>query len=738
MIVYPGQRSDGKSSDSLYPATSAGHVDISCIKERLKDTQQASNGYFRRLETAYDWWQSRWEGQTVDGRKWWKLEGQPDTFPWPGSSDARLRFCKQIVNQYKTICLYALMNMKLQARSARPEASGHQSGQATTMINWQIYTHMLEEWYRESELAIVWSGAMGASMLSVDWEQERRLDHVTINIQQFGSFVSQTIGQPLSLPELTQLLQDSQYEDELVQITQQLSEVLSKSDARKIVKDMRKTGTAEVPVPYLFRNKPRIVALRPLIDVYFPLETDDPQRVWIDRVEYVYPEQLEDRVHTDNYDPKFVEDALKQRGNFSDSPAGMSEYLIRGLNFLGTNIILPGGAYASATGHDIDDRIELHHCYHFGSDNGIPCPYRTVYHYALDEEALHIPLEYKHGQQPFHAIRFDTDLRPILSSMGIPETIYTWEFELKTQTDARTDRASITLAPPMFAAHQDAAKMKRNYFPNAIIPTLPGREFKFAETPPYDQGPVEISEDIKQRAREYFGWFGEIDQQLKQMRQMELVDRISTQFKPIVSQIGELIPQFVEDDVWVRVTGSPPPAGSRTREEIQGQYEITLTCDLRELDMEYNLKKAQMVEQILPMDTTGVVDRTVVITELMESISYTLADMSIRSSESVTAKESADELSKVSMIIGSGIEQPMPPPGSNFNLRLQVFQNTIQSTPFIKQRVAQAPDVLKVLENRYLYLTRQIQQTQNAQIGKTQVGQTFNPSQAPALAPPSQ
>ena len=154
--------------------------------------------------------------------------------------------------------------------------------------------------------------------------------------------------------------------------------------------------------------------------------------------------------------------------------------------------------------------------------------------------------------------------------------------------------------------------------------------------------------------------------------------------------------------------------------------------------MEYNLKKAQMVEQILPMDTTGVVDRTVVITELMESISYTLADMSIRSSESVTAKESADELSKVSMIIGSGIEQPMPPPGSNFNLRLQVFQNTIQSTPFIKQRVAQSPDVLKVLENRYLYLTRQIQQQQNAQIGKTQVGQTFNPSQAPALAPPMQ
>ncbi len=111
---------------------------------------------------------------------------------------------------------------------------------------------------------------------------------------------------------------------------------------------------------------------------------------------------------------------------------------------------------------------------------------------------------------------------------------------------------------------------------------------------------------------------------------------------------------------------------------------------------------------------------------MLEKIDYTLADQAIQSPESVTGKEIEDEMAKVSAIIGSGVEQVMPHKGSNFGLRLQTLTNLIKSTPFISQRIWKEPDVLKALENRHLYLTRQIQQTKNAAIGRDQVGSAFD------------
>jgi hypothetical protein len=90
-----------------------------------------------------------------------------------------------------------------------------------------------------------------------------------------------------------------------------------------------------------------------------------------------------------------------------------------------------------------------------------------------------------------------------------------------------------------------------------------------------------------------------------------------------------------------------------------------------------------------------------------------------------------------SLIIGSGVEQPLPPIGSNFQLRLQTMMNVANSTPFIKTRMAQSPDVTKAWENRTLYFQRQLQQSQNAIIGRTQVGQAYNKQAPPLMAPPA-
>jgi hypothetical protein len=53
-----------------------------------------------------------------------------------------------------------------------------------------------------------------------------------------------------------------------------------------------------------------------------------------------------------------------------------------------------------------------------------------------------------------------------------------------------------------------------------------------------------------------------------------------------------------------------------------------------------------------------------------------------------------------------------------------------QTNPALQKAVQNNPLVVKVLENRATYYQRQLQQLQNAQIGRMQVSQTFT-KQAP-------
>src|SRR5574338_1542749 len=239
MIITPGQKpSDtGKSLE-----TSGGKVDLPRIKDELRDVQTAAFDYAERLDCAQRWWNSIWEGQTQDGRKWWKYEDETDPFPWPGSSDTRVRLVKKMVREYRTICLYALMNLRMQAKSTRPAASIRESQQVTTMLNWQIFTHMEEEWFRESELLVTMAAVNGCSVMSIDWEQERRLDFTPITLQQFGLLIQKVTGQPLSYRDLSDIIDGSEYEKELIAILQVPSEVLTTAGARKILNELRRDG----------------------------------------------------------------------------------------------------------------------------------------------------------------------------------------------------------------------------------------------------------------------------------------------------------------------------------------------------------------------------------------------------------------------------------------------------------------------------------------------------------------
>jgi hypothetical protein len=734
---------DASSYDPAALEKATDKPDLQVFKTAVTDAQNSTiaQDYWSRNLCARDWWYARWPYQTFDGRKWGDPNTGIDPWPWPGASDSRIRLIEKVIGQHRTLITYTLRNMKVQATSGRPAQTIRESQQMTTLLNWMLFTHMQAELHRELRLAVSWRNGYGAAVVDVNWWQTRRINYINVSVPGLQEFINEPavaaflgsgmripIGENLDITELQTMLLDPTYEEDLAKLLKSVShELLSLGQARKKLEDLRMLRTVEIPIPAIFESRPSFTALRPMIDVLFPPYADNLQRVpFIDRIEFVTETELRDRVETVGYDEDFVEEALQLRG-----PSANTDWRITSI---GEKTLRLG----QSTTISLDNTVELHHFYSLVQDRGIPARFCTVFHMGVDFPAKHEPAGYDHGESTFHSMRFEYDDRPILSSRGIPEIAYTWEQELKAQYDAQSDHTALALRPPLITTYDQVQKIKEALQPAAIIPMRKFDEAQWMRPQPLDQASVLIIQAVEQRVREHFGIFGEgLDPNLMKIRQEEVSSDFLIELKPMIQQLMKLMRQFLPEDQVMKVVGPLNRPFRITRDEIQGEFDITATVDLRNLDSDWLKEKLQYLQQLAQLDTMGLLDKAALLKAGAEAIDYSFADMAIQNPQVATQAEVQDEQRAVDLIIGSGQDQPLPQ-GANYQLRLQTLQQKQQSisqNPATMQIIQQNPKILEVLMNRAQFFQRQLQQEQNAQIGRMQVSETFSKNAPQAAAP---
>jgi hypothetical protein len=700
------------------------------IIEELDQAQTDANWFFRRMEQARAWWYSRWAGQTVDGRK--HAQFQEDCFPWDGASDSRLRIVATLISDQVSVRKFSFFQSKIQARSVRPLVQAGESNKGTKLLQWTVYNHMWPQVLREVPLVFNWWQGYGVGFLGIEWEQQRRLEYHVISLQDLGDIMGALGADEEATGQLMEAVMDPTREDELILIVQQLSPIVSRPDARSIVRSLRETGSAKVPVAYPFINKPRWTALRPCVDVLFPSETSDLQEArWFCRMDdWISETELRDRIKTENYDPAFVDELVKHKGH-----AGLSSQ--------------PWAArddrYAGRTGsppRSYRDLMQLYHFYYKAIDDGTPCMYKTVFSPLVKSRtgkqlyAKHGMAEYDHGQYP--AIEFcrRTEDRRILGSMGIAEEAYTDELDIKRQQDGLSDRTSLVHRPPMIVPYSRVKDIKNTPIPGAVLGVSRPREVDWMPLPPTDATPVQVIAMVQQRLDRRYGLFGaEVDPELKQMRRMEAGQDTLALMGLALEQTWQLIQQYEAPEEVAEVVGEMARPFPVSREEIQGKHEISATTDMRMLDAEYAQEKLALIGQAMAFKQEGLLFNMAV-----EAIDPDAADALEQSQVSPAAqeKEKSEELAAIGQAM-NGIEPPLPM-YANHQLRLQVLlQNTLQSqNPLMMQRLQTAPDSQEILKNRAQFFMNQIQQyTQNPTIGRALQTSTFAPKQAPQLqAPP--
>ena len=653
-----------------------------------------------------------WEGQSPDGRKHADAQDGKPAFPFEGASDARIRLADMIVNERVLILTAAaLRNLpRVKGLELENEDLGHR---LSTLLKWFLKNKLGSQYFREIVKLAQYQEAdsPAGAILGVWWEQEVQLEMKTLTTQQVAMTLQQMGVDPSALAELEAQMLNPERDDETAEALQQLVPHLTTKRAKQVVADLRDHGQAEFPSPYLKNDHPVVCAYRLFEDIFMPTNTSDGQRCRCYFVrEWVSEAELRERIVSQGYDEEFVTEVLKHEAE------SMFPLYRRNPTQGDFMVIKQEESKDSYRG-----MYELVHPYFKAvNEDNVPGIFYFPMHGQVDFAAHDRRLlDFKHGEYPFTWFTREILGSRLLDSRGVPELVATEQWGMKLLADSFNDNVSLATVPPIKVPRR-RSKLSLVIGPLKVIKEDRPGDVSWMQPPAYPQGNAAQQMEIRRRVDEYFGRIAEnIPPMLSQLHQNGMVLQFLSSLTDALTQALQLCQQYISDDELALITGDDGKPIARSREDIQGKFNVELTFDPRDLDMDYLKNIVGMIVQILQIDTLNTVQRDKLVQRLFMAIDPNLATDTLRPVEAAQQSEIDDEENNFTKIV-AGIEPAMVANGMNFPLRLQTLLGIGQKNPEAFQKLT--PVSKEILQARVKYLQNQVQQLQNAQIGR-QVGQ---------------
>lgn len=672
-----------------------GREDISKI---LYDIDQADVDGSSYVHKKLRNWNTRyciWPGQSEDGRKHKGALGK-QPFPFDGSSDVRIRLADQIISERVTMLVNAFFKARVQVQPVESmDIDKRQAAEA--VLKWLLFQHCLDDLRREVRLAAEFRETFGLAVMAIDWVKTTRTEIKSFSMEDAMMMLQES--QDPNLQALLEVVLDPLQEELAAQL---MGEVIPELGSVTKVRQFREKGFVEWESPYIFESKPVWTALEPWEDIIFPSNTWSIQRApFVARRELLSEVELRERGNIEGWDEDWVERASKFKGQLRRVNMTINR----------TDRLFP---------EQLRDMIEVWHVFRKEIDEktGAVRVTRTIMSFNVsDKVALHDILPYAHGLYPFVELCRERTTRPLLESRGIPELVQTAQEEIKVQRDARVDSTSLQTLPPL-RVPANRGKFDLVLGPGVQIPERRQGEISWMEGPRLSQGSIEIEQATRLDVNTYFGRMAEgVSPQLSMLHTQELIDGWLLDMKLCVIQTMALAQQYMTPEEVSRVTGNQLPF-SASPQDIRGRFDITAEFDARMLDAEALGAKLDYLAKILvPMDSFGVIDRVGLIKYMFQAVDPNMASMLVQDIGAATQAEVEDEQAAFAKI-AAGTEPPLKEGGQNAQVRLQTLQQIIQSNPAVQQRYQQDEIFRRMIDARAQAFQFQLQQQQNAVIGR--------------------
>jgi len=664
---------------------------ISLCKELARSTGENSgnNRVTRNEETRF----CQWDGQSTDGKKWTaNTSSGKQAFPWDGASDTRIPLADEVVNGLVDLTTTAFWRSMIKV-SPNSFQTQTEASTAFSLMDWTLNANMYNNLTEEVELLAQYLWTYGWAGAHVSWQQEMGQKYQHLTMQEIVQMAQQA-GEGTMLGTLPNMIVDPESEDRVVEIFTQVFPSIKKKRALKAVRELRKTGECDFPIPTILKNSPSVVALAPWDDISFPPETTDLQsaRV-IFRRAFLTEMEVRQKVLTDGWDEKWADEVIQRAGSGSD------EFVL--------------GSFTSNSAYDKANLIEVVYAYQKALDEDeVPGVFCTVFSPKINDSWGKFELiDYSHGLYPFVIWRTETLHRKITESRGVPEICATWQQEIKAQRDSIFDYTSLSTLPPIQVPKTRGGTLKLG--PAVQIPVLRPGEISFMQPPSREPNVAfNLIQSIETQTDRYFGRPTEkVPPSVTQMRQQRIVSNWLHGWTAVFRQVLALTVQYVGPEEISRITGCPEQHDMAT-------LDVTLKFDIRELSTDLVTEKLKAISSlVLPLDSGGVVDRTKLITLALRAIDPTLATELVIQ-QGPAAQKMFDETNQEMALIALGNPPKLRENDPTANTRLQFLQQIMQSNPKYQQSSQQdqlfQQNMQKYAENLQFSITQQ----QNAQTGR--------------------
>ena len=669
------------------------------ISEILSDIDQADADGSQYVQRKLRNWNTRycvWPGQSEDGRKHAGAMGR-QPWPWDGAADTRVRLADNIIRDHCAILTNAFFKSRVQIQPVESMDIDKRTA-AEAVLKWLLFQHCLDDLRREVRLATEFRETYGLAIMAVDWQQTTRTEIKRFTIEEAQMMVQES--QDPNLAALLEIVMDPLQEETAAELLGQVVPELGKVSK---VRALRDKGEVEWESPYIFESKPVWTALEAWEDVIFPIQTFSLQRAaFVARRELLNEVELRERAAVEGWDEDWVEEAVKHKGQLKRIH----------LNLHRTDQFLF---------EQLRDLIEIWHVFRKENDpktDAIRVTRSVISYHIPDKAAVHELLPYAHGMYPFVEMPRERSTRPLLESRGIPELVQTAQEEIKIQRDYRADRASISILPPV-RVPANRGKFDLVLGPGVQVPERRPGEIGWMDPPRPDAGSIEVENATRFDVNNYFGRMADgVPPQMSMIHTQEMIDSYLLDMKLCVIQTMALAQQYMTPEEVSRVTGNASLAFSASPQDIRGRFDITAEFDARLLDSEaLGAKLDYLAKVLVPLDSFGVIDRAGLVKYMFQAVDPNMASMLVQDIGAATQQEIEDEQGAFAKI-AAGTEPPMKEGGQNAQVRLQTLQQIIQSNPAVSQRYQQDEIFRRMLDARMQAFQFQLQQSQNAVIGR--------------------
>ena len=677
------------NSDSASEALTylSDEPDIRTLNYAYDQTVTELEGYFDLCRDSYDDRRNWWPGKSRDHRK-----HGADAFPWEGASDIECHIIDERITRLVSLFMASLRRANVRAFPVESSDIAR-SKLVSGFLKWMVSSGYIPRFYREMELGANYLLERGILISYVGWHQEDRSYKQEIDIEQIAQLS----------PDIYRAVQSGDRDEELIILMQNTFDGVSEKRAKKALKELRKNGVTNLPIIRRQINAPEVKTLAPDGDFFFPPYVTDPQRApycfWRT---YYTPQELQNKVSTDNWDEGFVDHIIsKFRGVNIDSIEREQEGR--------RSISLTDNAY------EAEELIEIVYGYQrlIDPEDGSEGIYCTVFHKNFngdDDIQGYAKFELLNGYEDYPVVvtRLSEDSKRLYDSQTIPSLLRGIQNQVKVERDSRIDRNSLATLPPIL---HPVGQAPSDWGPGRMIPYRRKGDLDFAPTPQYNNGSLEMEQTLTGLADRLVGL--DEDSKISAVRQQFLVDKFLSHTAEVLRMAFRCFQRFGPDEIFFRVTGIPDPQVFNKGNPDEN-FDILINFDVQNTDPETVKNKLQQFSQLIPLNVNNRMNMDGFLDIAAQEIDPIMADailQPVETAQQQVIKDVTDDLSK----IFAGIEMPARPAGAQIAMQ-------------IIQQYSQQPDIAERAQNDELFAARlqkyagqyifQMQQVQNAEIGR--------------------